>query len=72
MPAELTRKSQPTRTRPTSKKASLVLAAMLSACDSDGCDDSVDCTDMVFPLDASLAVLVVFLHLDFHKVSIEE
>jgi hypothetical protein len=54
------------RTRPTSKKASVVLAAMLSAWDSDGCDDSVVWTDMVFPLDASLAVRVVFLHLDFH------
>jgi hypothetical protein len=48
-PAELTRKSQPTRTRPTSKKASEALAAMLSAWDSDGCDDPLVWTDMVSP-----------------------
>src|SRR5262245_60553703 len=51
------RKSQPITTRPISEKASVALAAMLSAWDSDGCDDSVVWTDMVFPLDASLAVL---------------
>src|SRR5262245_10034631 len=50
MPAELTRKSQPIRTRPTSKKASVALAATLSAWDNDGCDDSLVWTDMVFPL----------------------
>src|SRR5215510_10506405 len=54
MPPELARKSQPSRTRPTSKNASAVLAAMLSVCDSNGCDDSVDWTDMVFPLDVYL------------------
>src|SRR5262245_35011337 len=53
MPPELARKSQPSRTRPTSKNASAVLAAMLSVCDSNGCDDSVDWTDMVFPLDVT-------------------
>jgi hypothetical protein len=42
------------------------LAAKPSAWDSDGCDDSVVWTDMVFPLDASLVVRAVFLHLDFH------
>src|SRR5438876_6642952 len=51
MPLELMRKSQPSRTRPTSTSASALLAAMLSVCDSNGCDDSVDCMDMVFPLD---------------------
>jgi len=49
MPDELTRKSQPIRTRPTSKKASVALAATLSAWDSDGCDDSLVWTDMVSP-----------------------
>src|SRR5260370_5214239 len=59
VPAELTRKSQPSRTRPTSKKASAVLAAMLSVCDSNGYDDSVDWTDMVFPLDVDFPSLAL-------------
>src|SRR4030095_7913014 len=59
IPAELTRNSQPIRTRPTSRKASVVLAAMGSALDSDGCDDSLVWTDMVFPLDASFALPIL-------------
>src|SRR5262249_11765258 len=56
-PPELARKSQPIRTRPTSRKASALLAAMLSVWDRDGCDDSVAWMDMVSPstLLASLA-----------------
>src|SRR5262245_34633171 len=49
MPPELARKSQPIRTRPTSKKASAVLDATLSVCDNNGCDESVDWMDMVSP-----------------------
>src|SRR5262249_18904615 len=47
MPAELTRKSQPSRTRPISKNASAALAAMPSAWDSTGSDDSDAWLDMV-------------------------
>src|SRR5262250_2593745 len=49
MPPELARNSQPSRTRPTRKKASAVPLAMLSVCDSNGCDDSVDWMDMISP-----------------------
>src|SRR5947209_17008149 len=49
MPLELARKSQPSMTRPTSTSASALLAAMLSVCESNGCDDSVDWLDMVSP-----------------------
>src|SRR5262245_25158544 len=47
MPAELTRKSQPIRTRPTSKKASAVVAAISSVWDSKGSDESDVWLDMV-------------------------
>src|SRR5215831_18822836 len=47
MPAELTRKSQPIRIRPISKKASAVVAAISSVWDSKGCDESDVWLDMV-------------------------
>src|SRR5215831_14805111 len=47
MQAELTRKSQPIRIRPISKKASAVLAAISSVWDSIGCDESDVWLDMV-------------------------
>src|SRR3954465_15319040 len=47
---ELARNSQPRNTRPTSKRRSVVLAAMPSAHDSNGWDDSPDCMVMMSPL----------------------
>jgi hypothetical protein len=40
----------------------------VSAWDSDGCDDSLVWTDMVFPLDASSVMRVVFLQRDCRLV----